>query len=80
MLSSVAVFTTASIWAITSTVSGNGDTGAGPNQFVVIADSLAKTSAASAADEKFRTLRTGRFGQVLRSVSFTPETDLSHPW
>src|ERR1700730_8889630 len=36
---------TATIWAITSTVSGNGDQGADPNQLVTITDNLAATSA-----------------------------------
>ena len=37
---------TVSIWAITSTVSGNGDQGADPNKLVLITDKLAATSAA----------------------------------
>jgi hypothetical protein len=68
------------IWAVTSTTSGGGDTGADPDKLVVINDNLANTSAAAAANEKFYTLRTAEFGEVLRGVSFTPETDLSHPW
>jgi hypothetical protein len=64
---------TATIWAITSTVSGNGDQGADPNQLVMITDKLAATSAP--AGESFATVRTARFGEVLRGVSFTPGTD-----
>src|SRR5216683_1870857 len=64
---------TATIWAITSTVSGNGDQGADPNQLVMITDHLAATSAS--AGESFATIRTARFGEVLRGVSFTPGTD-----
>jgi hypothetical protein len=64
---------TATIWAITSTVSGNGDQGADPNQLVMITDHLAATSAP--AGESFATIRTARFGEVLRGVSFTPGTD-----
>jgi hypothetical protein len=64
---------TATIWAITSTVSGNGDQGADPNQLVMITDHLAAASAP--AGESFATVRTARFGEVLRGVSFTPGTD-----
>ena len=60
------------LWAITSTISGNGDTGADPNKRVAIRDELSNTTAAGAADEKFVTLRSARFGEVLRGVSFTP--------
>jgi hypothetical protein len=64
---------TATIWAITSTVSGNGDQGADPNQLVTITDNLAATSAP--AGESFSPVRTAGFGEVLRGVSFTPGTD-----
>jgi hypothetical protein len=64
---------TATIWAITSTVSGNGDQGADPNKLVTITDNLAATSLP--AGESFNTLRTARFAEVLRGVSFTPGTD-----
>jgi hypothetical protein len=63
---------TVTIWAITSTVSGNGDQGADPNKLVMITDNLAATSLPSG--ESFRTIRTARFGEVLRGVSFTPGT------
>jgi len=63
------------IWATTSTISGNGDTGADPNKLVAIRDTLSNTSAAGAASEQFVTLRSARFGEVLRGVSFTPGTD-----
>jgi hypothetical protein len=63
---------TATIWAITSTVSGSGDQGADPNQLVMITDKLAATSPAG---ESFRVARTARFGEVLRGVSLTPGTD-----
>jgi hypothetical protein len=65
---------TATIWAITSTVSGSGDQGADPNQLVMITDRLAATAAP--AGESFAVVRTARFGEVLRGVSFTPGTDL----
>ncbi len=64
---------TATIWAITSTVSGNGDQGADPNKLVAITDRLAASSPAGAS---FTTLRTARYGEVLRGISFTPGTEL----
>jgi len=65
----------ATIWAVTSTVSGNGDTGADPNKLVAVRDTLSNTAAATAADERFVTLRSAKFGEVLRGVSFAPGTD-----
>ena len=63
---------TVTIWAITSTVSGNGDQGADPNKLVAITDQPSAT--APAAGESFQTVQTARYGQVLRGVSFTPGT------
>ena len=65
---------TVTIYAVTSTVSANGDQGADPNKLVSIADTLANTSAASAASETFTTLRTAVAGEVLRGVSFMPSS------
>jgi len=64
------------IWAITSTISGNGDTGADPNRLVAVEDRLENTASAVAAQEKFHTLRTAKFGEALRGVSFTPGTNV----
>ncbi|MDQ2811305.1 MAG: hypothetical protein M3Z75_05325 [Actinomycetota bacterium] len=63
---------TATIWAITSTVSGSGDQGADPNKLAEITDPLHATAPASW--ESFRTVRAARFAEVLRGVSFTPGT------
>lgn len=68
---------TVTIWAVTSTVSGSGDPGADPNRLVVITDKLNNTTAAGAASEKFYTLRTAQFAEVLRGVSFTPGTGVA---
>jgi hypothetical protein len=65
---------TATIWAITSTVSGGGDQGADPNKLVTITDKVAATTLP--ANEKFITVRTAQFGEVLRGISFTPGTGL----
>lgn len=64
----------ATIWGITATVSGNGDTGADPNKLVAINDIVANTNPAVAVLESFVTLRTAAYGEVLRGVSFTPGT------
>jgi hypothetical protein len=61
---------TVTIWAITSTVSGGGDQGADPNKLVAITDPPG--AATAPAGESFVTVRTARFGEVLRGVSFTP--------
>jgi hypothetical protein len=63
---------TVSIWAITSTVSGDGDQGADANELVQITDQLSATSTPSS--ESFRTVIGPQFAQVLRGVSFTPGT------
>jgi hypothetical protein len=65
---------TVTIWAVTSTVSNNGDQGADPNKLVMIADVLANTTASGAANESFVTLETAGYGEVLRGVAFTPGT------
>jgi hypothetical protein len=61
---------TATIWALTSTVSGNGDQGADPNKLVAITDRLDATTAPSM--ESFATIRSARYGEVLRGVTPTP--------
>lgn len=61
---------TVTIWGITSTVSGNGDQGADPNKLVAITDRLAAGTLPAA--ERFATLRTAGFGEVLRGVTLTP--------
>jgi hypothetical protein len=63
------------LWGVTSTVSGNGDQGADPNQLVVITDNSKNTDPTVASAEKFFTLRTARFTEVLRGVNFTPGSD-----
>lgn len=63
---------TVTVWAITSTVSGNGDQGADPNELVAVTDPLAATAVPSG--EAFTIVRQAGFGEVLRGVSFTPGT------
>lgn len=63
---------TVTLWAITSTVSGDGDTGADPNKLVAVRDVLKNQTAARAAQETFVPVRDAGFGEVLRGVSFAP--------
>jgi phosphodiesterase/alkaline phosphatase D-like protein len=69
---------TVTIYAVTSTVSTNTDQGADPNRLVAITDTLTDTTAVQASGESFTTLKTARFGEVLRGVSFTPNPTLDH--
>jgi hypothetical protein len=62
---------TVTIWAVTSTVSTNGDQGADPNMMVRITDVLASTTATNA---QFSVVVPPSYGTVIRGVSFTPGT------
>ena len=62
----------ATIWAVTSTVSGSGDQGADPNMLASITDDLSATSLPTG--ESFSTLDAAGNAEVLRGVSFTPGT------
>jgi hypothetical protein len=64
------------IWAITSTISGNGDVGADPNRLVAIRDAVENIDTGAASQARFFMLRTAEFTEVLRGVSFTPGTGL----
>ena len=68
---------TATIYAITSTVSGSGDQGADPNQLVVITDNISATGPNPPAGESFTVLKSAGAGEVLRGVSFTPGTSVA---
>jgi uncharacterized protein (TIGR03437 family) len=65
---------TVTIWAVTSTVSANGDQGADPNMLVSITDNLANTAASGATTEKFTILRTAAAGEVYRGIAFAPSS------
>ena len=68
---------TATIYAITSTVSGNGDQGADPNELVTITDSLDAAGPTPPAGESFTVVRSAGNLEVLRGVSFAPGSDSS---
>jgi hypothetical protein len=73
---------TVTIYAITSTISANGDTGADPNRLVKVTDLLSATTLPKQKGdgdhdrddswEQFVTLRAARAGEVLRGVAFAP--------
>jgi phosphodiesterase/alkaline phosphatase D-like protein len=67
---------TVTLYAITSTVSTSGDQGADPNKLVAITDDLSATTLPG--NEQFTTLKSARYGEVLRGVSFTPNPSLDH--
>lgn len=76
---------TVTVYAVTSTVSANGDQGADPNKLVKITDVLSATTPPKAGGgfwqnslEHFVTLRTARFGEVLRGITFAPVDDFDH--
>jgi hypothetical protein len=60
------------IWAISSTVSGDGDQGADPNKLYIVTDLISNASPTVAAEETFTDLRDAVSGEVLRGISFTP--------
>jgi hypothetical protein len=63
---------TATIWAESSTVSGDGDEGADPNKLYMVTDNLG--AATLPAKESFQTIDSAGFGRVFRGVSLTPGT------
>jgi hypothetical protein len=65
---------TVTVYAITSTISGNGDQGADPNQLVKITDKLSATGPTPPSGESFTVVKTASFGEVLRGVSWAPGT------
>ena len=65
---------TATVWAVSSTVSGATDVGADPNKLLTVTDRLGARSAPAAAGEHFSTVRTAPTRQAFRGISFTPTT------
>jgi hypothetical protein len=66
---------TVNLYAITSTISTNGDQGADPNKLVTVADRLNATSLPPSNSNgwgHFTTLRAAQAGEVLRGISFAP--------
>lgn len=76
---------TVEIFAITSTVSANGDQGADPNKLVKVTDLLRATTLPLTRGDhdsddddtlgQFVTIRSARAGEVLRGIAFAPARD-----
>jgi hypothetical protein len=72
---------TATIYAITSTISQNGDNGADPDKLVKVTDVIGATTLATGDGDQnkvdsrdhFVTLRTARAGEAFRGVALAPE-------
>lgn len=68
---------TVTIWAITSTISTNGDQGADPNKLVRVTDLLSATTLPTSNGQgglgSFMTLRSAQAGEVFRGIAFSPE-------
>ena len=66
---------TVTIFAITSTISANGDTGADPNKLVSVTDRVSDTTLPKAGGflGHFFTIDNARAGEVLRGVALAPE-------
>ena len=70
---------TVSIYAITSTISANGDTGADPNKLVKVCDVLSATTLPIGNRPRgnsvghFETLRSAKAGEVFRAVASAPQ-------
>jgi len=72
---------TVTIWAVTSTISTNGDQGADPNKLVRVRDLLSATTLPTVDQHdrdhdhdlgSFRTIRTARAGEAIRGVALAP--------
>lgn len=72
---------TVTLYAITSTVSSNGDQGADPNKLVKVSDLVSATTLPVSVWDKeredrlghFDTIRSAKAGEVFRGVAFAPE-------
>jgi hypothetical protein len=67
---------TATIYAITSTISQNGDNGADPNKLVKVTDLISATQPPTSGGlDNFVTIRSARAGEAFRGVALAPEDD-----
>ena len=65
---------TVTIYAITSTISQNGDNGADPNKLVKVTDRISDTQHATDGYlDKFFAIRSARAGEAFRGVALAPE-------
>lgn len=65
---------TVTLFAITSTISANGDTGADPNKLVKVTDRVSDTTLPAGDDRlgRFTTIRSARAREVFRGVALAP--------
>ena len=67
---------TATIYAITSTISLNGDNGADPNKLVKVTDRINSTQLETKGNlDSFETIRSASAGEAFRGVALAPEDD-----
>ena len=68
---------TVTVYAITSTISANGDTGADPNKLVKVTDRVSDTTLPPAGGSlgHFTTVRSAEAGEALRGVALAPGDD-----
>jgi hypothetical protein len=70
---------TVTIYAITSTIRPNGDTGADPNKLAKVTDVLSATTLATGDGQwvgsvgHFETVRSAKAAEVFRGVAFAPQ-------
>jgi hypothetical protein len=71
---------TVTIFAVTSTISANGDTGADPNKLVKVTDRVSDTTLPTTDDHlgRFVTIRNAQAREVLRGVALAPQDDDDH--
>jgi hypothetical protein len=70
---------TVTLWAVTSTGSTSGDTGADPNRVVEITDEVtATTLTGKVASETFRSIAGPTYGTVYRGVAYVAARDKDH--
>jgi hypothetical protein len=70
----VAYHGVATIYAITSTISQNGDNGADPNKLVVVTDLIGATQPATdGVLDAFFTVRSAGAGEAFRGVALAPD-------
>jgi hypothetical protein len=65
---------TVTLFATTSTISSNGDTGADPNKLVKVTDRLSNTTLPTGNNDlgRFVTVRSAQAGEVFRGVALAP--------
>jgi hypothetical protein len=74
---------TVTLWAITSTISNNGDQGADPNKLVSVTDVVSATTLPTGDGDndrddrigQFTIIRSARAGEVFRGIAFAPTSD-----